>query len=121
MNIEATSYPLVHPLFIKLFAIHPTKAHGYMRWWNAGALRSMINKCNKKSPIAQGVDKENVKLFQRIQIRLFWHFLHRYVLLNKNCSLHCDLSLNNMLLHIGDNMYIGVCDWGFACRIDYSH
>jgi hypothetical protein len=32
MNMEAMSCPLIHPLFIMLFAIHPTKAHGYMRW-----------------------------------------------------------------------------------------
>ena len=38
MNMEAMSCPLIHPLFIKLFAIHPTKVHGYMRWWNAGTV-----------------------------------------------------------------------------------
>ena len=67
MNMEAMNCPLIHPLFIKLFAIHPTKALGYMRWWNAGTLRSMVNKYNKKSSIAPGVDEENVKLFQRYE------------------------------------------------------
>ena len=122
MNMEAMNCPLIHPLFIKLFAIHPTKAHGYMRWWNAGTLRSMVNKCNKKSSIAPGVDEENVKLFQRLRIRLSWHFLHGMLFLYKNGSIHCDLSPDNILLHReGDNMYIGVCDWGLACRIDFPH
>jgi serine/threonine protein kinase len=120
MNIEAMSCPLVHPLFIKLFAIHPTKAHGYMRWWNAGTLRQMVNTCNKKLPTSPGVDQENVRMFQRLRIRLSWHFLHGMLFLYQNGSIHCDLSPDNILLHReGNNMYIGVCDWGFACRVDF--
>jgi serine/threonine protein kinase len=114
------SCPLVHPLFIKLFAIHPTKAHGYMRWWNAGTLRQMVNTCNKKLPTSPGVDQENVRMFQRLRIRLSWHFLHGMLFLYQNGSIHCGLSLDNILLHReGNNMYIGVCDWGFACRVDF--
>ena len=69
MNMEAMSCSFIHLLFIKLFTIHPTKAHGYMRWWNAEALRSMMNKCNNKSSITSEVNEENVKLFQQSQIR----------------------------------------------------
>lgn len=120
MNIEATSCPLVHPLFMKLFAIHPSKPHGYMRWWNAGTLRSMVLKRNGKSRMEPGVDADNVKLFQRLRIRLSWHFLFGMLFLYKNGSIHCDLSPDNILLHREeDNMYIGVCDWGFACKIEF--
>jgi serine/threonine protein kinase len=49
-------------------------------------------------------------------------FLQGMVFLYKNNSIHCDLSPDNVLLHReGDNLYIGVCDWGFACRIDFPH
>ena len=81
-----------------------------------------MNKCNNNSSIAPGVDEENVKLFQRLRIMLSWHFLHGMLFLYKNGSIHCDLSPDNILLHReGDNMYIGVCDWRFACRIDFPH
>jgi hypothetical protein len=53
-NKEAISCPLSHPIFMKIFAIHPTKPHGYMRWWNTGTLRNMVHKCN----ISRFLEKE---------------------------------------------------------------
>ena len=34
-NKGAIGCLLSHPIFVKIFAIHPTKSHGYMQWWNA--------------------------------------------------------------------------------------
>jgi serine/threonine protein kinase len=40
--------------------------------------------------------------------------------LHDNRILHCDLSLDNILFHRDDDgMYIGICDWGFSCRVDF--
>jgi serine/threonine protein kinase len=39
--------------------------------------------------------------------------------LHDNGIFHCDLSPDSILFHKdGDHMYIDVCDWGFACRVD---
>jgi serine/threonine protein kinase len=42
--------------------------------------------------------------------------------LHDNDNLHCDLSLDNILFHRDDDrMYIDICDWGFACRVNSPH
>jgi hypothetical protein len=45
-NKKTIDCPFFHPMFVKIFAIHSPKSHGYMRWWNVGSLRNMIHKCN---------------------------------------------------------------------------
>ena len=75
-NKEAISCPLSHSIFVKIFAIHPTKPHGYMRWWNAGTLRHMVHKCNISRSLEKREDQLMVDLFKRLYIRLSWAFLH---------------------------------------------
>jgi hypothetical protein len=45
-NKKAIGCPLSHPISMKIFAIYPTKPHGYMQWWNIRTLRNMVHKCN---------------------------------------------------------------------------
>jgi serine/threonine protein kinase len=51
---------------------------------------------------------------------LSWAFLYGILFLHDNDILNCDLFPNNVLFHKDDDcMYIVMCEWGFACRIDF--
>jgi hypothetical protein len=100
-NREAISCPLSHPIFIKIFAIHPTKPHGYKRWWNAGTLRNMVHKCNISRFLEKREDHLDVELFKCLRIRLSWAFLHGILFFHNNGILHCDLSPKQYIVSQG--------------------
>jgi hypothetical protein len=67
-NKETIGCPLSHPIFVNIFAIHPTKPLGYMWWWNVGTLRNMVHKCNIFRLLEKREDQLDVNLFKRLRI-----------------------------------------------------
>jgi hypothetical protein len=77
-NKETINCQLSHPIFVKILAIHPTKPHGYMQWWNAGTLKIRIHKCNISRLLEKREHQLDVDLFKHLRIQLSWAFLYGF-------------------------------------------
>jgi hypothetical protein len=136
-NAEAMTLRSVQEDCIKWIAVHPTEPEGYTLWWNGGTIREMLrdeaqfnredvhitlqaailidskDDYQKKLELATHMD-----VFQKKRHKLAWTFLNTMNNVHHCCTLHNDISPDNILLHFLpnflDKVYIGICDWAMA-------
>jgi len=130
-SIEALVCPVQHPGVIKFWAIHSDTMEAYTLWWNGDCLRKFL-RVNSKASDAISYEEvlklktltmeecERIVAFRRNRAMLAWGLIYVMALVHKAKIIHNDLTPSNILLHFPpDNVqrvYIGVCDWGMACR-----
>ena len=79
----------------------------------------MVHKCNISRLLEKREDQLDVHLLKYLCIQLSCALLNGIDFLYDNGILHCDLTPKNILFHRDDDhIYIGICDWRFACRED---
>ena len=132
--MEACVNSIEHPGMIKFWAIHHKTMESYTLWWNGGSLASFLQQLSSK--VSDAIPLENIKysggellpdeldkmtLYQRNCAKLALSLL----IIVEKCHVHGiqhnDLSPGNILLHFPPmdktKIFLGVCDWGIACRI----
>ena len=133
-SMEACVNLIQHPGMIKFWAIHHKTMESYTLWWNGGSLASFLQKLNSK--VSKATTLENIKytgdellldeldkvtLYQRNRARLALLLLIIVEKCHTHGIQHNDLSRGNILLYFlpmdKTEIFLGVCDWGMACRV----
>ena len=131
-SIEALVCPVSHPGVVKFWGIHEDTMEAYTLWWNGETVQKFNSSVNSRVSEATEYSRvlhhphlpletvQRITAYRLNRAKLAWAIIYIVATIHNGRVLHNDITPSNVLLHFPvdevETVYIGLCDWGMACR-----